>query len=152
MGDEVKGLAIGALSSFALVTGAQAHDPQRPDLDRWYSTLHRQGGYGMCCNKTDCHRTDAEVRKDGHWWARLGHPESPSTSWPPNNEQWVLDGWREIKDEVIVRDEKGKIVENPEGQAVICHERSWDQGAHQFTTISRPESVIIFCFVPEAQW
>jgi hypothetical protein len=148
-----------------------AHNDKRLDLDSWYSHLHRDG-MASCCNRNDCHRTDAELRKDGHWWARLGHPEyTPLPKGAPDatngsyyRTDWQLDGpWIEIPDDTIIKDDKGHPIPNPEGEAVICHPvtttaivNGGPQDGHfsngkvnyfDWASMSK-----IYCFVPPAQY
>ena len=65
------GVAVALALAWTLLMPAHAHDYKRPDLDGWYSTLHRKGLTLGCCSKEDCHTTEAEVR-NGVWWARMG--------------------------------------------------------------------------------
>jgi hypothetical protein len=117
---------------------ALAHDHNQPNFDSWYQSLERPdlqgrtgfGGYGggiSCCNKTDCHETEAEIRGND-WWARL---------------VVVKNGVEEKLDFVRVPPEK--VIHNkanPTGSPVICHTLSW-VGNH----ISA-DSAVIYCFIP----
>jgi len=136
-----------ALLTFLLLLSrqARAHDARHPELDRWYGSLSRPG-MPSCCSLRDCHRTEAELR-DGRWWARLGHPASDEGG----AEDWALDDWVPIPDEIIVRDERGRPVSNPAGEAVICHEVSWVGNPGRFTTQIDPMHVVLFCFVPGSE-
>jgi hypothetical protein len=115
---------------------AYGHDWKRPDLDNWYTRLHRLNNSIPCCSKQDCHTTEAELR-DGVWWARIGKPIDHG-----EHRDWELGDYVRIPDEVIVRDERGMPVPNPEGEAVICHDTSWLRG--EITT----NGTVVFCFVP----
>jgi hypothetical protein len=122
---------------------AYSHDPARPDLDEWYSNLHRQG-MAHCCDKTDCHRTDAELR-DGKWWARLGDPvySNDANTGALLGTNWNLGPYVLIPDDVIVKDENGKAIANPEGEAVICH-----QVLHTINKLPNWKDENVYCFVP----
>jgi hypothetical protein len=93
---------------------AQSHEQQHPELDAWYQSLKGPVG-NLCCNRTDCHRTEAEVRQDGKWWARLGRPiYDPKHPTVPSD--WELTDWVQIPGDIVL-----KNVPNPTGEAVICH-------------------------------
>jgi hypothetical protein len=103
----------------------QSHEHKHPELNAWYLSLRNSKGT-ICCNMVDCHRTEAEMRQDGKWWARLGraiydphHPTVPS--------DWELTDWVQIPDDVVL-----KNVSNPTGEAVICHSL---------------DGTVLFCFV-----
>lgn len=132
------GAILGAFAGLALnlVLPARAHDYKRPDLDNWYSGLHRPGAPYPCCSRQDCHTTEAEIR-NGVWWARIGKPIDHG-----EHRDWELGDYVRIPDELIVRDERGMPVQNPEGEAVICHDTSWVGG--QTSVIG----TTVFCFVP----
>jgi hypothetical protein len=104
----VSGALIVAL---ACLHGAQSHEQQHPELDAWYQSLKSPLGL-HCCNTTDCHRTEAEVRQDGKWWARLARPVYKN----PAALNWELTRWVQIPDNIIL-----KNIHNPTGEAVICH-------------------------------
>lgn len=125
------------------ITPALAHDPRRPDLDQWYGALSRPG-LPSCCGTNDCHTTDAELRQDGQWWARVGHRESL----PSGDYLWKLDAYVPIPNELIVRDEKGLPIRNEAGEAVICHDNLWNQRLNKFVSEYDPHGVSLFCFVP----
>jgi hypothetical protein len=114
---------IGSLISVTLAVlavhggNAWAHDLKRSDLNSWYEGLHRNGLRHPCCSVKDCHKTDAEVREDGSWWGRLGIPVYKNPLDPTEAPNLILGEWIKIKDEVIVRDGRGKPVPNPEGEA-----------------------------------
>jgi hypothetical protein len=135
--------ALALLSLWAIP--APAHDWKRPDLDAWYSRLHRKGLTHSCCSKEDCHTTEAE-RRNGEWWARIGKPVIDEKG----NRDWVLEDYVRIPDELIVRNENGLPVTNPEGEAVICHQIVW-QGQSWMTPgggVLDPEHTVVYCFVP----
>jgi hypothetical protein len=77
---------------------AYGHDWRHPNLDAWYSSLSRPG-VSSCCSKNDRHATDAELRSDGSWWARLGEP----VDHPDGQRDWVLLDWVPIDDQAIVK-------------------------------------------------
>jgi hypothetical protein len=121
-----------------------AHDWKRPDLDNWYSNLQATGKGTLsagtpCCSKTDCHTTEAELRRGGkdgkgEWWARLGTPKS--------NGDWDLGPWVRVPDEVIVRGPSGNPVTNEAGEAVICHP------IVQYQNMIQADKTVVYCFVP----
>jgi hypothetical protein len=115
---------------------AHAHDWKRPDLDGWYSSLHRKGPTFGCCRKEDRHTTEAEVR-NGVWWARIGRPVIAPDG---VNRDGVLLGVR-IPDELIVRGENGLPAPNPEGEAVLCHSIVWRSGRTRF----HPHDALLLC-------
>jgi hypothetical protein len=122
--------------ALALCSGADAHDRHHPDLDQWYGSLQRPGvspysGGFSCCNKTDCHTTQAEIRGD-KWWARIGVKNKDG--------DWDLLDWIEIPPEKILEGH-----DNPTGEAVICHSIGWGLGVPQTVV---PALVTIYCFVP----
>jgi hypothetical protein len=140
------GRLIGAmLAALSIHVGtAWAHDLERPDLNSWYERLHRSGLRHPCCSLRDCHKTDAEIREDGSWWGRLGIPVYKNPRDPTEVPNWILGEWIKIKDEVIVRDDHGKPVRNPEGEAVICHDLTVvNDGVYV-----SPNWTIVWCFVP----
>jgi hypothetical protein len=141
---------IGSLISVMLaalpVHGASvwAHDRKRPDLNSWYEGLHRNGLQHPCCSIKDCHKTDAEVREDGSWWGRLGIPVYQNPRDPTEVPNWILGEWIKINDEAIVRDDRGKPLPNPEGEAVICHDLTViNDGVYV-----SPNWTIVWCFLP----
>jgi len=142
----VFGSLIGTLLAALPVNGgtARAHDLRRPDLNSWYEGLHRNGLQLPCCSIKDCHKTDAEMREDGSWWGRLGIPVYRNPRDPAEVPNWILGEWIKIKDEAIVRDDHGKPVPNPEGEAVICHDLT---GVKDGINVS-PNWTVVWCFVP----
>jgi len=142
----VFGSLIGTLLAALPVNGgtARAHDLKRPDLNSWYEGLHRNGLQLPCCSIKDCHKTDAEMREDGSWWGRLGIPVYRNPRDPAEVPNWILGEWIKIKDEAIVRDDHGKPVPNPEGEAVICHDLT---GVKDGVNVS-PNWTVVWCFVP----
>jgi hypothetical protein len=124
---------------FALCTfPAHSHDRRRPDLDAWYGGLSRPG-LVSCCSKNDCHATEAELRSDGRWWARLGMPVGSSNG----RLDWVLIDWVPIDEHLIVRGPDGKPIPNEAGEPVICHNIIWKTGGAEIDA----EHTNIFCFV-----
>ena len=55
-------MAAAAALAWTLLSPAHAHDYKRPDLDKWYSSLHRNGASFPCCSKQDCHAIEADLR------------------------------------------------------------------------------------------
>lgn len=135
-------IAFGLLVVFG--STAVAHDVRRPDLNPWYEGLHRNGLLHGCSNLKDCHKTDAEMRKDNAWWARLWTPVYNNPLDPNEVPDWILGEWIKITSEAIVRDERGNPVPNPEGEAVICHDLT-QVGAKVLVS---PDWTVVFCFVP----
>ena len=133
------------------ITPANAHDYKDRSLDQWYESLHRPGvgaggGYGAtasCCSKTDCHKTDAQLRQ-GEWWARIGKPIDK----PGGERDWELADWVKVPDHLIVRGPNGLPVRNEAGEAVICHPTVWKANNHNDPGALDPEHTTIFCFVP----
>src|SRR6266516_4221428 len=121
---------LGAVAAIALVlflaSMAIAHDQHRPDLDSWYASLKRGDGF-PCCNVSDCHPTEAELR-NGEWWGKVGPRKGDGG--------WELLGWVKIPANVIL---SGK--QNQAGEPVICHSMAFD-GAH-----FDPARVQVYCFV-----
>lgn len=122
------------VSVLILSVPALAHDHNEPNLDSWYQSLQRpdrpQYGYQgivSCCNKEDCHPTEAEHRGDD-WWAQL--IEMHGGEGTPN-------AWVKVPPEKIL-----KNTTNPTGRAVLCHTQAWVG-----STFS-PGSVVLYCFVP----
>lgn len=115
-------------------TLAAAHDPQHTNLDAWYQSLMRPGTKPAvsCCNKTDCHTTEAEVRGPD-WWARIGVPRGDGS--------WELLNWARVRPEVVIH---GR--DNPTGEAVICHDLNWSNGVFQ------AQATTVLCFVPPIQY
>jgi hypothetical protein len=116
---------------------AYGHDWRRPDLDAWYGSLSRPG-LASCCSKNDCHATEAELRSDGRWWARLGMPVRSSNG----RLDWVLVDWVPIDEHLIVRGPDGKPIPNAAGEPVICHNIVWTIGGEIDV-----EQTSILCFV-----
>jgi hypothetical protein len=141
----VGSLISATLAALSMNVGtAWAHDLKRPDLNSWYEGLHRKGLQHPCCSIRDCHKTDAEMREDGSWWGRLGIPAFTNPRDPEEVPNWILGEWIKIKDEAIVRDDHGKPVPNPEGEAVICHDLTMiNDGVYV-----NPNWTIVWCFVP----
>ena len=75
----------------------------RAPEERHYGSLTRPG-LASCGSKNDCHATEAELRSDGHWWARLGMPVSSSN----DRLDWVLIDWVPIDENPIVKGPDGK--------------------------------------------
>jgi hypothetical protein len=130
-------------SAMLFSTNSSAHDYKRPDLDNWYANLHRMG-FAKCCDKTDCHVTEAEIRK-GKWWARLGEPH---VHYEVKTGQllgidWTPGPFKEVPDDTIVKDENGHSIANPEGEAVICHQVLTKLGGAPDYDIET-----VYCFVP----
>ena len=130
-------LAVTAL--IAAEAPALAHDHNHPELDQWYGSLERPNQYSgvsrvSCCNQTDCHTTESELRH-GSWWARLGRPPSDG------EREWVLLDWVEVPTDAIL-----KKHDNPTGEAVICHSLAWKRANFS------PKDVTIYCFVPSMQY
>ena len=135
------------LAPFFLVFGAtlaQAHDHNHPELDSWYSSLNRPDVPSLplinpsCCNKDDCHTTDAEIRGTD-WWARLGKHRLDAQG--NKTGEWDLVEWVKIP--------LGKILQqkdSPTGEPVICHEADWWKGKPNLTTAT------IYCFVRPAEY
>lgn len=125
--------------ALCLCAPAFAHDHVNPNFDSWYQSLQRpdtagnsQGYFGggilSCCNKSDCHETEAEIR-DNDWWARLVVRDSDGSE---TKRDWVR-----VPPEKIIRNKA-----NPTGSPVICHTLAWNG-----TTLA-PTNVTIYCFVP----
>ena len=114
------------------------HDGHHPELDQWYQNLRMSNGLS-CCNVTDCHPTEAELRADGHWWARLGDPIDPLKG--PRD--WILGPYVQVPDDTIVRDAYGHVIPNPTGEPVICH-----MTAHNAFGQPAWASEFVRCFVP----
>jgi hypothetical protein len=124
---------------FALCTfSAHSHDRRRPDLDAWYGSLSRPG-LVSCCSKNDCHVTEAELRSDGRWWARLGRPIKS----PNGRLDCALIDWVPIDEHLIVRGVDGRPIPNEAGEPVICHNVIWKIGGAEIDV----EQINIFCFV-----
>jgi hypothetical protein len=85
-----------------------------------------------CRSKTDCHTTEAELRR-GDWWARIGRPREDG--------DWDLLVWVRVPPEVVLQHH-----DNPKGEGVICHSAPSRTGA----AISSKE-VSIWCFVPPTE-
>jgi hypothetical protein len=117
---------------------AHGHDRRRPDLDAWYGSLSRPG-LVSCCSKNDCHVTEAELRSDGRWWARLGRPVRSSNG----RVDWALIDWVPIDEHLIVRGVDGRPIPNEAGEPVICHNIIWKIGGSEIDV----EQINIFCFV-----
>jgi hypothetical protein len=117
---------------------AHSHDRRRPDLDAWYGSLSRPG-LVSCCSKNDCHVTEAELRSDGRWWARLGRPVRSSNG----RVDWALIDWVPIDEHLIVRGVDGRPIPNEAGEPVICHNIIWKIGGSEIDV----EQINIFCFV-----
>jgi len=117
---------------------AHSHDRRRPDLDAWYGSLSRPG-LVSCCSKNDCHVTEAELRSDGRWWARLGRPVRSSNG----RVDWALIDWVPIDEHLIVRGVDGRPIPNEAGEPVICHNIIWKIGGTEIDV----EQINIFCFV-----
>jgi hypothetical protein len=70
-------LLVVAIFVFFLVVRANAHDPKRPELDKWFDSLSSEMA-GLCCNgreakaldDSDWDTKDAHyrVRLDGNWY------------------------------------------------------------------------------------
>jgi hypothetical protein len=129
-------LAVFSLALHTII--ASGHDWKHPNLDAWYSSLSRPG-VPSCCSKNDCHVTDAELRSDGSWWARVGEP----VDHPNGHRDWVLLDWVPIDDHAIVRGPDGKPIPNAAGEPVICHNIVWGIGG---TGIDSKE-IDVYCFV-----
>jgi hypothetical protein len=117
---------------------AHSHDRRRPDLDAWYGSLSRPG-LVSCCSKNDCHVTEAELRSDGRWWARLGRPVRSSNG----RVDWALIDWVPIDEHLIVKGVDGRPIPNEAGEPVICHNIIWKIGGTEIDV----EQINIFCFV-----
>lgn len=112
---------------------AHAHDSHHPELDNFYSSLKDKHG-NSCCNMTDCHEAEAEIRGD-HWWAQLAVKKN--NTWENRPE------WMEIPDDKVI------INANPIGKAIFCHTISWQTGTNTFQL--DPKSITIRCFLPPEQ-
>jgi hypothetical protein len=130
--------------SFCLAFPAAGHEREHPELNGWYESLRRP--YGLpCCSRRDCHRTDAELRHDG-WYARLGMPIYTSGQEVP---EWrLIDPPVHIPDGIIVKDSRGRPVNNPEGEAVICHQAALMNGKADVD----PATTTVWCFVPPGEY
>jgi hypothetical protein len=117
---------------------AHSHDWTRPSLDTWYGSLSRPG-LVSCCSKNDCHATEAELRSDGSWWARLGEPIDDRNG----RRDWVLIDWVSIDEQIIVRGPDGKPIPNAAGEPVICHNIVWKLGGTEIDA----QQISVFCFV-----
>jgi hypothetical protein len=136
-----------ALPLFALMIPsgglpAHAHDQRRPDLDTWYGKLRRPGvdpnsssKIALCCSKTDCHVTDAELRGID-WWARVGVLKEDGN--------WDLQDWVKVPAEAVLQRH-----DNPAGDGVICHSPASGTDAAGVTLDAA--GVTIWCFVPPVQ-
>jgi hypothetical protein len=62
-------LLVVAFSVFLLVLRANAHDPARPDLDKWFGNL--TSGLGHCCATSDGIFEPEWESKDGHYRVKL---------------------------------------------------------------------------------
>ncbi len=122
-------IALGSVS-------ALAHDPHRPFLDDWYSSLKRPHpaptGFTSCCSKTDCHPTEAELRGQ-EWWARIGARRLDG--------DWNLTDWVKIPKDTVLQHQS-----NQAGEAVICHSLSWGMGGKP-----DPSTTTVWCFVPPTE-
>jgi hypothetical protein len=135
--------AFGAMVIYAFLAAtsprpAHAHDVHRPELDSFYGSLKDPKG-NSCCQMTDCHPTQAEIRPSASepakqvWWAQLGIPTGGVPGeWSPRPE------WIEIPPDKIITNV------NPSGTPVICHTISWKQGTHELD----PASITVRCFLP----
>jgi hypothetical protein len=117
------------------------YDYRRPDLNDWYAGLHRRGLSFGCCSKEDCHTTEAELRS-GVWWARIGKPVDHRDG----SRDWILGNYARIPDELIVKGDDGLPVQNPEGEAVLCHSVVWMSGSEIDAL-----NTTLFCCVPGPQ-
>jgi len=85
-----------------------------------------------CCNESDCHETEEDIRED-HYWARIGKLE---------NDVWILGMWVEIPDQRVIK--KPNLV----GYPVICENNN---AAFATPESQIPLSVAIYCYVPGAK-
>lgn len=79
----IAALAIALL--IAMAYSAFAHDPERPDLDHWYMSLHSKHGT-PCCDISDAHAVAVDDWKteDGHYKVKID-----------NN-------WQDVPDEAVI--------------------------------------------------
>jgi len=79
-----------------LATGgtAQAHDPSRPDLNRWFDDL--KSGRGACCA-----HIDGTTVADPDWESRNGHYRVRVPRWPHPNADMV---WVDVPDDAVVKE------------------------------------------------
>jgi hypothetical protein len=131
--------------TFCLAFPAVGHEREHPELNGWYEGLRRP--YGLpCCSRRDCHRTDAELRQDG-WYARLGMPVYSDAG--QEVPEWrLIDPPVHIPENVIVKDSRGRPVNNPEGEAVICHQAALVNGKADVD----PATTTVWCFVPPGEY
>jgi hypothetical protein len=140
-------LLAGIIVTFCLAFPAVGHEREHPELNGWYEGLRRP--YGLpCCSGRDCHRTDAELRQDG-WYARLGIPVYGDSAHDQEVPEWrLIDPPVHIPESAIVRDSGGRPVNNPEGEAVICHQAALVNGRDDVD----PAWTTVWCFVPPGEF
>jgi hypothetical protein len=143
----VSTLLAAIIVTFCLAFPAAGHEREHPELNGWYEGLRRP--YGLpCCSRRDCHRTDAELRQDG-WYARLGIPVYSDLAHGQEVPEWrLIDPPVHIPEELIVKDSRGRPVNNPEGEAVICHEATFVNGKADVD----PARTAVWCFVPPGEF
>jgi len=129
---------------------ALAHDPRHPEYDSYYRGLKNPNSESGvvrvlgCCNKKDCHETEAEMR-NGEWWAKIGkatviHKTPPprfgdrtAGHYDPSQDEviWELTEWKKVPPKAVI-----ERTANPTGSPVICHSAQME----------------IWCFVPDNQF
>lgn len=78
-------LLLGLALLMVMMYSAFAHDPLRPDLDKWYMSLHSKRGT-PCCDISDAHAVavDDWVTEDGHYKVKIN------------------DNWQEVPDDAVI--------------------------------------------------
>lgn len=121
---------------------AHAHDRRRPDLDAWYGRLKRPGvdpnsssQLVLCCSRTDCHITDAELR-GADWWARIGVLNPAG--------DWDLQDWVKVPGDAVLQRQ-----ENLAGEGVICHSPA--SGMDAAGRALDAAAVTVWCFIPPTE-
>jgi hypothetical protein len=112
---------------FVLVvcSSAYAHDPKRPELDKWFDNLQSPGN-GLCCHGKEAQELDDSdwETKDNHYRVRL------------------KDGWHDVPDKAVVNGP------NLAGRAWV-----WVLQVHATPRYGQPSNYqgpqsVIRCFMP----
>jgi hypothetical protein len=95
------------LMALLIASLAWAHDPDRPDQDRWYEGLSRHDGMTTynCCNRQDCKPATYRMRAGGYEVYVDTKTFGPTA---PND-------WRVVPSESVLRQH-----DNPTGEGVAC--------------------------------
>lgn len=94
-------LAYGA-ASLGLALSLSPSSACAGDRREWFESLTVPGTSTGCCSIADCHRTEARVDADGHWWARLKEEWWPAPKWVAVPPERVLTRPRSIDGEAYV--------------------------------------------------